>query len=98
MKKPPLVEVTWHDAFLRSSCATQADAEKDDDYTVRVTVGWLVTNNDKKVVVAMTIDPPGLGEELEFDDRYTIPKKYVDTVRYVERGPRKPKQPKEQSA
>lgn len=87
MKKPPLVEIRWHDAFMRSSSATAGDAIKDDDYAVRYTVGWLVHDSETKVIVAMSYDPPAPGEEAEYDDRYTIPKQYVQQIRYV-RKPR----------
>ena len=89
MRKPPLVVVTWRDAFLRSSAATQADAVKDDEHQIRFTVGWLVEDGEKVVRVAMTYDPNGPGEEPEFDDRYTIPRPYVQEIRFITRRPRK---------
>lgn len=94
---PPFVCVRWRDAFLRSSAATLADAIKDDDHSIRMTAGWLVIEDEKVVRVAMTFDPGGDGEEPEYDDRYTIPRAYVESIRYVERGPKKPKPDKKES-
>lgn len=88
MKKPPLVEVRWRDAFLRSSSATLEEAVQDDDYSLRFTAGWLVHDGDKKIILAMTFDPGEPGEQPSFDDRYTIPRPYVDTIRYLTRRPK----------
>lgn len=91
-KLPPLVVVTWHDAYLRSSAVTKEDAVKDAEYALRLTVGWLVEDNDRVVRLAMTYDPPDPGDDPEYDDRYTILKQYVESVRYVTRKPRPKKE------
>lgn len=94
MKKPPLVEVKWRDAFLRSSSANLADALKDEEHAIRYTIGWLIVADERVVRVSMTFDPGAAGEDPEYDDRYTIPRPYVEAIRYIERGPKRAKKGK----
>jgi hypothetical protein len=96
VKKPALCEVIWRDAYEQSTAATRAQTAGEADHTERYSAGWLVVDNDAKIVLALTFDPPEAGDESggEFDTRLTIPRSYIVSVRYVERGPRKPKEAK----
>lgn len=87
MKKPPLVEVRWLDAVHRDTAVSIEDAATD-DLAERVTVGFLIAQNERKTVIAMTYDPPAKGMNLEVDGRFTIPTGWIHDIRFIERGPR----------
>lgn len=101
MKKPPLVEVTWTDAIDRPlECRLSEEEIKNKVHLRknRQTRGLLVYNDAEKTVLAHDYDPP---EEHDEDQRAevgnftVIPTGWVTHLRYVERGPRKVKQPVE---
>lgn len=86
MRKPPLVEVCWQDACKREGPIALANAG-DDTLATRYTVGYLTVMDAKHVRLAMTFDPPAeAGEQAEVDDRMTIPRRWVKSIRYIERG------------
>jgi hypothetical protein len=94
-RKPPLVEVTWDDAYTHTDAGTAEQSAKETPAAVRVSVGWLVRDDVDKLVVALTWDRQPGDEPDEYDDRLFIPRAYVKCVRYVERKPRAPKAPQE---
>lgn len=56
MKKRPLLEVTWDDAFNNSRWFTQEDAEGWHDSPLRcVTIGWLVKKDKTGITLAHTV-------------------------------------------
>lgn len=98
MAKLPHVVVTWRDACLRTVCVPLSSALKEARLAERTTTGFLIHDctsggcqcAEPVVVLAMTYDPPDSpSAEAEVDDLYTIPRQWVQSVRYLTRRPRR---------
>lgn len=91
MRKPPLVEVTWRDAWTRNGDVSRKEAESL-KLTERTTIGYFVNQDDTETRVAHTWDAPGpSSDEENFCDVTVIWTPCIVKLRYVERGPRKAK-------
>jgi hypothetical protein len=96
-KLPPIVEVTWRDAYISNTAGTADDTAKEPAHSTRYSVGWCIRADEERVVLALTYDPPSNADEsAEYDDRLFIPRAYVASIRYVRGGPRRRKKQEEQ--
>lgn len=97
MTKPPLVEVIWTDACdvsnVTARCVEDIKARVHLRYgrTVR---GLLVYQDDEKTVICHDYDPAAAEDDdkrPEMGNFTALPTGWVTRIRYIERGPRKPK-------
>lgn len=80
----PIAEVTWLDARFRSRNEAVSVATQDRGY-IRRTVGYVVRDDLEYVVLAMTFDgdQDKPGDEAEVDDRLTVPRGMVLSMRML---------------
>ena len=88
MKRPPLVEVTWVDAKTNGEDIKLSQVAEKCVLVTRITAGYLVHNDQEKVVVAQSYDGPLGEEEAEVADTITLPTGWVKRIRYVTRSPK----------
>jgi len=91
MKKPPLVECTWKDAWTKTG-----DLSKNEAVGLhlieRTTIGYFVSKDETETRIAHTWDAPGpANDEESFCDVTVIWTPCVVKLRYIERGPKKEK-------
>ncbi len=92
MRKPPLVEILWRDAWTRNGDVSRKEAESL-KLTERTTIGYFVNQDATETRVAHTWDAPGASSDEEnFCDVTVIWTPCIVKLRYVERGPRKIKE------
>jgi hypothetical protein len=78
------VVVAWADATLRNECLPVSQAKDAGRFSKRQTVGWLVSETEEKVVLAVTFDEREEGDEEHFvDDLYTIPTSWVQSLTFL---------------
>lgn len=87
--RPPLVEVTWRDACLRTVNCPVSKVLEEAKLSVRNTAGYLVHKDDDITVLSITYDQAEADEEDHVDDLYTIPTGWVIAIKYKGRAPKK---------
>lgn len=93
MKKPPLVEITWRDAWSKNEDMTREEAEVL-HLCERTSIGYFVNQDPVETRIAHTWDPPGAANDKEsFCDVTVIWTPCITKLRYVRGKPRaaKPK-------
>lgn len=95
MKKPPLVEIVWNDAWTKNGDVSRKEASEL-QLLERTTIGYFISQDDVVTRIAHTWDAPGpANDEESFCDVTVIWTPCVVKLRYIERGPKTSKKVQE---
>ena len=85
--RPPIVEVVWRDAILRSGPCSVKDVRIRAKPFIRRTVGYLAHLTRRDVVLGITFDAKEPDDaEHYFDDLYYIPRRWIVELNTLRKG------------
>ena len=85
--KHPKVEVEWLDATSDFKQMSLVEAQRKCQLDTRFTLGYLLHEDENKIVVMQTYDPPEEeGDEESGADFTTIPRGWVKNITYLRPG------------